>query len=254
MSTGRSRGLDPPGPGSRERGIVKGFLVRPDGSPVGARPVLRALLVFSLLLSVDPDAVEAGAPSAAAVVVGLDGKLAEDEVAPVLARSAEIKLSARREGPYLRVNVVSEPIFVASLCIATENRVLVLHASAALGAVTYTFDGEVWSTTEKFDWAVRDTTQSKEARAERAQHLASHGWVATTARTGEPGVTEFLIHDDLVPQGARLALGLMPGAHPEAILGLPREPAGCANAELVGGPAPPVLRFVPENWREAPSR
>jgi len=152
----------------------------------------------------------------------------------------------------LRITVASEPVGVASLCLATTERVRVLHASAALGMLDYHREEQTWTTEESFVWALRDTAMTAAALESRRAHLEAHGWVATTNEMGRAGETEFLIRWDLLPEGdLYLGLGIMPKERPTEIIGMPSERVGdCARGDLVRGPAPlSGLRFDPESWK-----
>lgn len=173
-------------------------------------------------------------------------QLLHDEVSAVFVRSGD---------GFLRIVVQSEPIGVASLCVAGADDVLILHASAALGMLRYTRSDSAWTSKDRFSWAMRDTSMSVTALAERGAYLKEHGWVASTSRMGRPGETEFLVRRTILPEGDLfLAVGIMPLERPEEILGLPSPGAGdCAHERLVRGMAPRTdIRFNPQAWALVP--
>ncbi len=185
----------------------------------------------------------------------LDGMLspAERKAATDSLREAETTVFIQDDASLLRITVQSEPIGVASLCVATAERVWVLHASAALGHLAYHQEDATWTTAAGFVWALRDTAMTAAAMEARRAYLQEQGWVATTYQMGHPGVTEFLIRRDLMPAETRyLALGIMPRARPAEIIGVPSESVGdCARGDLVRGPAPlEGLRFEPALWKQ----
>lgn len=157
----------------------------------------------------------------------------------------------RSDRDFLLVAIKSDPVGVASLCIGNKKEVSVLHASAALGKLKFYPEGDLWHTTERFEWSLRDTTMSPNAVEGRLAYLDEHGWVASTSGMGHPNHTEFLIRQSALPAGEWfLSLGIMPGERPDEIIGLPEANAGdCASGDLVRGIVPAAgLSFDPAAW------
>ena len=91
-----------------------------------------------------------------------------------------------RDADHLYLGVTSDRQGFASLCVAIGDEVHVLHASAALGRVTYRPSGEVWNSPDTaFRYGMRSTALDDAARSERAAYLAENGWVASTVRMGK---------------------------------------------------------------------
>lgn len=188
------------------------------------------------------------------VLASLDGTITAEETSAATDSLVEAGAAMyfRRDGDVLWVGVESDPIGVSSLCVGTGSEVWVLHASAALGMLTYGAEEDRWRTSDSFAWSLRDTSMSPEALAERQAYLDEHGWVATTSGMGQDGHAEFLLTEDRLPAGDRfVALGIMPSQHPEHILGLPAPSAGdCALGDLVRGMVPgAALSFDPPSWK-----
>jgi hypothetical protein len=188
-------------------------------------------------------------------LLSLDGVItaADRSAATDSLREGATALLVRSEGDYLWIAVHSDSIGVASLCLGASESVQVLHASAALGRVTYDRRGSDWTTDQEFTWALRDTSMTPAAIGERQAYLSENGWVATTSRMGHPDHTEFLIRRGGLPEGdLYLALGIMPLQHPDTIAGYPMASAGdCARDDLVRGQVPESgLRFDPESWQK----
>jgi len=197
---------------------------------------------------------QASAQSLRQHIEGLDGifSTAERNAATDSLREEEAAIFIQSDDALLKITVQSEPIGVASLCLATDGLVRVLHASAALGMLEYHMDGQTWGTERVFEWAMRDTALTPSALEARRTYLEANGWVATTSRMGNEEETEFLIRHDFLPEGPLyLGLGIMPMARPMEIIGLPSASAGdCARGDLVRGPAPQSgLRFEPVSWK-----
>lgn len=150
------------------------------------------------------------------------------------------------------ISVRTVPAYVTHLCIAAEETILVLHASAALGSAKYQKVGDQWWLVHGFEWDLRDTAVTDSTIQKRRDYLEREGWVATTQEMGTPGQTEFLVSDRLLAPGARWAVAVMPAESPENILGFEGADAeGCARHPLVAGPPPPQVDFRPGLWRAA---
>lgn len=157
-------------------------------------------------------------------------------------------------GDYLWIRLKSEELYVASLCLCGNvKEVIVLHASAALGAVTYHKQEANWNTEDSFVWKVRETGMDEATIRKRKEHYEKYGWVANTVSMGNKGETEFIINKSLYGNGELyLAAGLMSASDPENIIPLPAESSGdCADPKLVGGPPNRTYQFNPESWYKA---
>ena len=162
------------------------------------------------------------------------------------------ELFLRRSGQILDVAIRTSPLSVASLCLAAGNEVHVLHASAALGAVTYRRRDATYVSSENFEWGMREQGMDEQTQSLRQRYFADHGWVASTMRMGTRGQVEMRIDLDRLPPGpVHVALGLM--SEDGSVSGWPRERAGeCANQGLVSGSPPASLEFSPDNWPRVP--
>lgn len=184
----------------------------------------------------------------------LDGQITENEkkLFQVLGENGNSQIAIAQDGDYLRINVTSDTMYVASLCLCAENKkTMVLHASAALGNVNYKAGNKgKWNSSDKFDWQMRENDMSTETLKLRGAHLEKYGWVANTTGMGSRREVEFIISKTLLDgQKISLAAGLMPKADPENIIGIPTETSGdCAAFTLVAGPPAPQYQFEPERW------
>lgn len=184
----------------------------------------------------------------------LDGIISNDEKIAFqkLGENGSSEISIAKTVDYLKVNVSSDTMYVASLCLCTNtNKTMVLHASAALGNVNYDMDSNgSWNTTDSFDWQMRESDMSEKTKQMRAEHLKKYGWVANTLGMGSRKQVEFIISKAFVNSSSiSLAAGLMPKADPENIIGLPANSAGdCADFKLVAGPPNPTYQFKPKGW------
>lgn len=185
-------------------------------------------------------------------IMSLDGVITIVEKSTALdsIREGESALYARSAEGFLWVAVKSDSIGVVSLCVANNNETKILHASAALGAITFSQQGAKWTTSERFTWTLRDTSMSTSVIAERREYFKEHGWVATTSSMGDPNHSEFLLSQDRFSiKDLRLAVGIMPLTQPNKIISLPINAGGCASEDLVRGINPDAgLDLEPSLW------
>ena len=126
----------------------------------------------------------------------LDGQVSKEETAQFekLGQNENSQLSVTSTDQYLKINVTSDTLYVASLCLCLdEKKTRVFHASAALGNVNYTLDSnEKWITNDKFDWKMRERSLDAATNELRKAHLKTYGWVSNTTGMGSRKAVEFI--------------------------------------------------------------
>jgi hypothetical protein len=158
-----------------------------------------------------------------------------------------------RDADYLYAGITSDRQGFASLCLATANdEVHVLHASAALGAITYRRTGSAWNAADTaFTYSMRSPALDSVARAERAAYLAAHGWVASTIRMGaDQRSQEIQIAFRKFPSPFSLAIGrwLTAANRSEWWPATITDHDGCFSQQLVTGFVPQGIVFKPAFW------
>jgi hypothetical protein len=136
-------------------------------------------LILAILLStVFVSAMEIEVPKGSTVTI--DGKINEDEwkdaVSQDLKGSGQVKL--KHDGEFLLVGLQGGKAGLSHVYLTDGKEVFVFHASAALGMVTYQKSGEVWNTTQKFKWELRDQSTNNEASS---AYLKTNGWLASVS-------------------------------------------------------------------------
>lgn len=159
----------------------------------------------------------------------------------------------RHDGRYLFLAIATARQGFPSVCVARGDTIRIFHASAALGSVVYTRSAQEWVTGEtKFVYGMRNTALDAEARAERDDYRARHGWLANTLRMSDGRAYELQISLAAAPERSRLAIAFyVPGGDTGSVLAWPESPApgdGCFDEKLVRGYVPAALRFAPEEW------
>jgi hypothetical protein len=156
-----------------------------------------------------------------------------------------------RDADHLYLGVSSERQGFVSLCLARNNEVHVLHASAALGAVTYRPSGDVWSSADTaFRYGMRNTAIDEDARSQRAAYLAENGWVASTVRMGNDQRSQEMqiaLARFPLPFSIALARWLFTNTS-ESWPATISDHDGCFSLPLVRGGVPQGLLFKPAFW------
>lgn len=193
-------------------------------------------------------AVFASAVAAASTPPVVDGDIAPEEWSgarrETLVGGGEVLVL--RAGSDLYVAVKGAGNGFPSLCVGDANRVDVMHASAALGTVTYKRTKDGWSRGNPFEWRVRDLPEpSPTLQGERDAFFKDFKWLANASRTGAPA-REFKIRLD----GERVFLGVvflstdtMQAAYWPASMD-----DGCRELDLLRGEAPGSLALEPSRW------
>lgn len=182
----------------------------------------------------------------------IDGSLGTSEwsraVRVPLAGGGELLLQHDERHLYVGARRAGNPL--GSLCVAESGRIRVLHASAALGAVTYRHGGTAWLLDTAFVFAMRDRDASPAAEGNRRAYLQANGWLASTVYMGARDEMEFQIALPSPPGNhALVRFALLPEGERADIVAWPAEPSDdCSDTELVRGNAPRTMSFRPEGW------
>lgn len=155
-----------------------------------------------------------------------------------------------REGSNLFLGITSERPGFASLCVTQNEDVHVLHASAALGAITYRRSGDAWQSADTaFRYGMRNTALDDEARAQRAAYLNEHGWVGSTVRMSDGRSQEMQLSLTRFTPPLKLALGRWLFSNAVELWPASLDASdGCATQRLVNGWVPQGLRFNSAGW------
>jgi hypothetical protein len=188
-------------------------------------------------------------PAIAVDPVQVDGVIGPDEWRD--GREATLgsgRAKLRRVGDDLAVLVDLGGPGIATVLVASGDRVWLLHASAALGTGEYRCrpDGGC-ARTRDFAWSCRDPSDRPEARACRESFLAAEGWLANV--NPEAGRTrEFLISGRRFGRPLRVVVtGL---TFPEKARTWPPVTDDAASLAVQQGSLPPEARFLTPSWAE----
>lgn len=189
--------------------------------------------------------------TAAAVVIDGNAGVAEWAAARLEGTSpSSLRVRLQHDGSALYIAIESPADGFTSLCLGTSDRVQILHASAALGAVDYRRTGGPWAPDQVlFTYGMRDPSMTEAALNQRQAYFTQNGWVASTARMGGNRVQEFKI--DMTRIATRLAVAYYVTAGTGSVLTWPDSmPAsdGCAALPLVRGTVTGGLTFDPSRW------
>lgn len=153
-----------------------------------------------------------------------------------------------RKNNYLYVAVIGADSGLVSLCTGDLERVEILHASAALGSVSYTRTNSQWLRGEPFEWHLRDVSESsKPLSVKRESFFEEHHWLANSSRVQTPK-REFKIklgrHRQFLSVVFLLLDNMKVAYWPASTNG------DCRNLRLLRGWAPDSLKFEPSTWHK----
>ncbi|HEX6165087.1 MAG TPA: hypothetical protein VFZ31_17095 [Vicinamibacterales bacterium] len=161
-----------------------------------------------------------------------------------------LQVRLQHDGTALYIAVEAPADGFTSLCLGTSDRVQVLHASAALGAVDYRRTGGPWAPDQAlFVYGMRDPSMTEAAISQRQAYFTQNGWVASTASMGGHRVQEFKI--DMTRIATRLAIAFYSTTGTGSVLTWPDSVSandGCASLPLVRGTVTGGLTFDPSRW------
>ena len=210
------------------------------------------LAIIALMGSSHADAQQSvQVPRATAITI--DGMVNDSEWRNALRieQPAGTVVRLLRDADHLYLGITSARQGFASLCVALDNEVHVLHASAALGRITYRPSGDVWNSPDTaFRYGMRNTALDDSARSQRAAYLAENGWVASTVRMGtDQRSQELQIALSRFSLPFRIALGRWLFTNStESWPGTLTDHEGCLSLPLVRGSVPQGITFNPAFW------
>jgi hypothetical protein len=179
----------------------------------------------------------------------LDGTLAAHEWVDALSipLNAESDLFLKHVGGYLFLAVRATTMGVPSPLIVQGEKILVLHASAALGTAVYTQEEGAWRLQKRFEWQCRISGFSAYAMQERDRFLAAEGWLGTIGYLGSSTEFEYKILLDGSP--LRMLFLFMEATDPIQLLSWPAQVDDLdPYLEIIAGPLPDEVSFDLDRW------
>jgi hypothetical protein len=138
---------------------------------------------------------------------------------------------------YLGIRANASDMIVGNVFINHGDEIVILHASAALGAAIYQKETDQWQLTQNFDWCCRGTGDNEAAQEER--------WVGTNSRIGTPNELEFQI--EMTNESLRMAANYIKVSEPNVKIPWPNDLDDDCIKPTPGG-LPELLYFLPDKW------
>jgi hypothetical protein len=144
---------------------------------------------------------------------------------------------------YLYVGIDSGTMGYGSICIAQDDQVSVLHASAALGTAIFVREEDDWRRIRQFSWCCRETVPGPR----QEQHLEEEGWLASIVYMGISDEMEYQI---VMPSdGLVMAVVHQTGQSVTSALRWPETiNDDCLGLVGILDDPPERLDFSPETW------
>ena len=152
----------------------------------------------------------------------------------------------RAEPGALHVTVTGPRAGLASLCVADDTTVRILHASAAVGEALYERSDDTWVLKSKFDFKLRESRTGPPTEQERNEYFSAMGWVANASRTGDVK-REFRIR--LSDAVRFLGVTFFTTSEPMAVSHWPAAMEDdCRAVRVAQGYLPETAQFRPATW------
>jgi hypothetical protein len=191
------------------------------------------------------------APKGQAVTI--DGQINDDEwngaYLKPLTGGGEIRLLY--DGTNLSIGLKGTAKGWSHLYIADNDRIYILHASAALGAGIYDKGtNDSWQLSQAFKWALRQRDFSDESKKARGAFLVSEGWIANNNNMGSGQELEYKIGQKFI-KDSRLLIGVVYASDAKVPQYWPETMSDdCLKEDLIFGNTPADLKFNTSGWAE----
>ena len=179
----------------------------------------------------------------AASVMGVQIVVAQGVSSPMIGGG---QVAIAREYDVWRVTVTGPRNGLASLCLADDSTVRILHASAAVGEAVYEKSGDAWVRKSGFTFKLLNTPSGAAPESERRAFFTSMGWLANADNRGA-APREFVIR---ASEGTRfLGVTFLSTDDPMTVS---YWPAGmgddCREVKVAQGDLPDRASFTPAGW------
>lgn len=200
------------------------------------------MMLALALLFVQPQIL---VPKASAPTI--DGVINEAEWKSAAEPAKGIRLM--HDGRFLYLGLSGGGEGLGSINLASKGKVLVLHASAALGTAVYEAKQDGWHIGRKFTFNCRKTDNSPVAVEERSKFLAADGWVANVFNQGSKDQREYKISLDLLDdEKATLAITYFDTQKNENTISWPPATDDTYHPKLAAGWLPEPIQLDPSKW------
>ncbi len=146
---------------------------------------------------------------------------------------------------YLAIKAISAEMISANVFISSEERINILHTSAALGTTIYQPEGDTWQRTRDFEWCCRSKVDNASARAVRETFYHTENWLGINSFNGNENELEYKI--SLSGSEVYLAVNFLRVDQLEDKYVWPVGISDGPAQPTIGG-FPDTLDFSPENW------
>lgn len=136
-------------------------------------------------------------------------------------------------------------MIAGNVFISRDDKIEVLHTSAALGTAIYQKNEDNWQQIQDFSWRCRNTGNSESALEERAEFLQDEDWLAANGRMGTPNELEYQIK--ISGQSSSLAVVFSKSSYPYEKVPWPANLDDDCIKPTTGG-FPNILEFSPDQW------
>lgn len=141
----------------------------------------------------------------------MDGKINDVEwknaVVHLFEDGSELYLMVIGEHLYVAIRSKGEGMIAGNVFLSEEDRIRILHTSAALGTAIYEEEGEMYKKIQDFSWCCRSKIDDETSRFAREEFYSSKGWLGNNSFLGTANELEYKIK--LENQTERLAVNFL---------------------------------------------
>jgi hypothetical protein len=182
----------------------------------------------------------------------IDGRVTPDEWrGPSSQRLADgSELLLRHDGRFLYLALRAAKAGFISACVARNDSVHVLHASAALGTAVYVRRDSTWALASGFQWAVRAREMNDDTRRRQQEFLAGSRWLGSTFGLSETGKEMQIDLELLGRNDLRIAFGYYVANDGPVIAWPATLTDACPDQKVVSGFLPQTAKFDRRAWAQ----
>ena len=170
----------------------------------------------------------------------------DDALVDTFADGSELRLVRAGDYLYLSMRANTPEMIAGNVFIQQDDRINIMHSSAALGTAIYRKDEQIWQQYQDFTWRCRSTSSSESAQAERVEFLHEEGWLAANGLMGTPNELEYQIK--ISDPDFRLAAVYIKSSYPYEKVPWPENLVDDCIQPYDGG-LPEEMHFSIDQWR-----
>ena len=169
----------------------------------------------------------------------------ESAVKEEFAEGSEIYLLVHGDDLFLGIRNMGGEMIAGNVFLEQDDRIIIMHSSAALGTAIYEVEGEDYRKIKDFEWCCRSKVDNEAARFAREMFYEDEGWLGQNSFIGNENELEYMIALDETQGRVAVNFILADGGGEKHVW-----PVGLEDgvAEPTPGGFPDTIKFNVEDW------